>query len=58
MKIIVTEKQQMARIPVPGAPVRAVSKLGREVHAALPPLSATSKKWASLIARQTVGENA
>jgi len=30
----------------------AVSKLGREVHAALLPLSATSKKWASLLARR------
>ena len=36
----------------------AVSKLGREVYAALLPLSATSKKWASLLARQTAGTNA
>ena len=36
----------------------AVSDLGREVHAALLPLSATSKKWAARLARQTARKNA
>ena len=40
-----------AGLVIKQAPGYAVSELGREVHACLVPLSATSKKWAALVGK-------